>query len=173
MRRAVLVVMPLKARSTRRVSSVFSGCVRVDCVRCRTEHWVDGLFDYHARVECSAGDTAHSGEGQATMALSPAELAHRALYAAPDVMVLIDASGVIRFANRQVIAVFGYGLETVIGKSMAELVPQFCRAGYIARDEKSLGELGVRAVGAQVNQSEGPARGRDGVSGGDERESHR
>jgi protein-histidine pros-kinase len=85
------------------------------------------------------------------MTLSPAELAHRALYAAPDAMVLIDASGVIRFANKQVIAVFGYGLETVIGTSMAELVPQFCRGGYIARGEKRLSELGVRAVGAQVN----------------------
>ena len=85
------------------------------------------------------------------MTISPAELAHRALDAAPDAMMLVDVSGVIRFANRQVMALFGYSPERVIGKSMGQLVPQCCRGGYIANGEKGLGELGVGLIGAQGN----------------------
>jgi PAS domain S-box-containing protein len=85
------------------------------------------------------------------MTLSPAELAHRVLDAAPDAMMLIDNSGVIRFANRQVMALFGYSPERVIGKSMGQLVPQCCRGRYIAHRENGLEELGVRLAGEEVN----------------------
>jgi len=41
------------------------------------------------------------------MLLAPPELARRALEAAPDAMLIIDASGIIWFTNRQVLALFG------------------------------------------------------------------
>lgn len=85
------------------------------------------------------------------MTNSTAELAHRALDAAPDAMMLVDDFGVIRFANRQVIALFGYSPERVIGKSMGQLLPQCCPGGYIAHREEDPGELGVRLIGAEVN----------------------
>jgi PAS domain-containing protein len=41
------------------------------------------------------------------MRSTPSELARSALDAAPDAMVIIDPSGVIRFANRQLSVLFG------------------------------------------------------------------
>lgn len=43
----------------------------------------------------------------ATMLSIPPELARSALEAAPDAMIIIDASGTIRFTNRQLFALFG------------------------------------------------------------------
>ena len=40
-------------------------------------------------------------------AVHTTELARHALDAAPDAMIIIDAAGTIRFANRQVSALFG------------------------------------------------------------------
>ncbi|WP_297900115.1 ATP-binding protein [Metallibacterium sp.] len=85
------------------------------------------------------------------MTISPAELAHRALDAAPDAMLLVDDSGVIRFANRQVVALFGYLPEGVIGKSMGQLVPQCCRGGSNAHGEKGVDERGVWPIRAEGN----------------------
>ena len=45
---------------------------------------------------------------QTGMQSTPSELARSALEAAPDAMIIIDDAGIIRFANRQVSALFGY-----------------------------------------------------------------
>ena len=37
-----------------------------------------------------------------------AELIHSALESAPDAMIIVEPEGTIRFANRQVSALFGY-----------------------------------------------------------------
>jgi PAS domain S-box-containing protein len=55
--------------------------------------------------------------------LSP-ELARSALDAAPDAIVIIDDSGVICFANRQVSALFGYIHDELIGKPVECLMPE-------------------------------------------------
>jgi PAS domain S-box-containing protein len=55
------------------------------------------------------------------MRLAPSELARSALEAAPDAMIIIDASGSIRFVNRQVSALFGYEQDEIIGKSIEHL----------------------------------------------------
>ncbi|MGA2778739.1 MAG: PAS domain-containing protein, partial [Steroidobacteraceae bacterium] len=39
---------------------------------------------------------------------APPELARSALDAAPDAMIIVDGSGTIRYANRQLSALFGY-----------------------------------------------------------------
>ena len=60
------------------------------------------------------------------------ELAHRALDAAPDAMIILDEDGIIRFANRQVSTLFGYGMwATLLGRYLAALdVPE----GAVGRD---------------------------------------
>ena len=55
--------------------------------------------------------------------ISP-ELARSALDAAPDAMIIIDAAGTIRYANRQVSALFGYPHEDIVGKEVEQLMPE-------------------------------------------------
>jgi PAS domain S-box-containing protein len=62
-----------------------------------------------------------------------AELARGALDAAPDAMIIIDASGVIRFANRQVSALFGYPHEQLIGKPVEALIPERFRTRHVGQ----------------------------------------
>jgi len=67
------------------------------------------------------------------MLTASAELARSALDAAPDAMVIIDASGVIRFANRQVSALFGYPHEQLIGKPVEVLIPERFRTRHVGQ----------------------------------------
>src|SRR5579863_4220399 len=62
----------------------------------------------------------------------PSELARSALDAAPDAMIIIDPSGVIRFANRQLTSIFGYDHDEIIGRSVELLMPERFRARHIA-----------------------------------------
>jgi PAS domain S-box-containing protein len=60
----------------------------------------------------------------------PAELARTVLDAAPDALIVIDAGGVIRFANRQATVLFGYGHDDMVGHSMERLLPERFRARH-------------------------------------------
>jgi PAS domain S-box-containing protein len=58
------------------------------------------------------------------------------LEAAPDAMVIIDAAGMICFANRQVSALFGYPHDEMIGRNVEMLMPERFRQRHVAyRDE--------------------------------------
>ena len=48
----------------------------------------------------------------------PPDLARSALDAAPDAMIIIDSAGIIRYANRQVTALFGYPHDDIIGREV-------------------------------------------------------
>ena len=50
-------------------------------------------------------------ETDAVMLTLGSDLARRVLDAAPDAMIIIDDSGTVRFANRQVSALFGFPQE--------------------------------------------------------------
>jgi PAS domain S-box-containing protein len=65
----------------------------------------------------------------------PFELARSVLDAAPDAMLLTDASGVIRFANRQASALFGYPHDDMIGLSIEQLMPQRFRPRHAVHRE--------------------------------------
>lgn len=82
--------------------------------------------------------------GLATMTFPTPELARRALDAAPDAMMIVDDCGVICFANRQAIALFGYSPEGTIGKEMGQLIPESTRAAYSVQRENLADELRVR-----------------------------
>src|SRR5215831_16834012 len=62
------------------------------------------------------------------MLSTSSELARRALDAAPDAMIIIDDAGIIRFANRQVSALFGYSHDDIVGRSVERLMPERFRA---------------------------------------------
>jgi PAS domain S-box-containing protein len=62
----------------------------------------------------------------------PANLVGTVLDAAPDAMVVIDASGSILFANQQVTALLGYGREELVGLSVDALIPDRFRHRHAA-----------------------------------------
>jgi two-component system, sensor histidine kinase len=82
------------------------------------------------------------------MLSAPAELARHALDAAPDALIIIDASGLIRFANRQVCALFGYAHEEIIDHSIEELMPERFRARHTGHRKHYGAKPRVRPMGA-------------------------
>lgn len=85
------------------------------------------------------------------MLSTPAELARSALDSAPDAMVIIDASGAVRFANRQVSVLFGYPHDELIDQSIEKLMPERFRGRHIARRESYVTNLRVRPMGAGLD----------------------
>jgi PAS domain S-box-containing protein len=78
----------------------------------------------------------------------PAELARDALEAAPDAMIIIDASGIIRYANRQVAVLFGYPHDEIIGQNVEQLMPERFRIRHVGHREGYTGNLRVRPMGS-------------------------
>src|SRR5271157_142808 len=82
------------------------------------------------------------------MRTTPPDLARSALDAAPDAMLIIDASGVIRFTNQQVSALFGFSHDEIIGQSIEALMPERFRSRHVAHREHYINTLRVRPMGA-------------------------
>jgi PAS domain S-box-containing protein len=78
---------------------------------------------------------------------TPPELARSALDAAPDAMIIIDASGIIRFTNRQVSALFGYEHDEIVGESIEMLIPERFRARHAGYREGYVNNVRVRLMG--------------------------
>ena len=85
------------------------------------------------------------------MRSTPPELARSALDAAPDAMIIIDASGLIRFANRQVFALFGHDHDSIVGKSIESLMPTRFRARHVGHREQYTQTVRVRPMGAGLD----------------------
>ena len=83
----------------------------------------------------------------AAMLTLASDLARRVLDAAPDAMIVIDASGIVRFANRQVSALFGYPHESLIGQSVEILMPERFRHCHVGHRQDYLDNLRVRPMG--------------------------
>jgi two-component system, sensor histidine kinase len=79
-----------------------------------------------------------------------AELARGALDAAPDAMIILDASGIIRFANRRVSALFGYTHEEVIGKNVESLMPERFRTRHADHRQAYIKTPRVRGMGEDL-----------------------
>ena len=77
----------------------------------------------------------------------PPELARSALEAAPDAMIIIDATGVIRFANKQVSALFGYTHDDVIGREVEQLMPERYRSRHLGHRDGYVRNVRVRPMG--------------------------
>ena len=61
----------------------------------------------------------------------PGELARSALEAAPDAMIIVDAGGIVRFANQQASALFGYPHDELVGQPLEQLMPERFRGRHI------------------------------------------
>lgn len=81
------------------------------------------------------------------MLSASADLARNALEAAPDAMLIVDGDGIIRFANRQVSALFGYTHDEVIGLSVEQLMPERFRNRHVAHRLGFAGALRARPMG--------------------------
>ena len=76
------------------------------------------------------------------------ELARSVLDAAPDAMIIIDDSGLIFFANRQVSTLFGYPHVDIIGKPVEFLMPERFRDRHLAHRQIYARSVRVRPMGA-------------------------
>jgi PAS domain S-box-containing protein len=81
------------------------------------------------------------------MLSTPPELARSALDAAPDAMIIIDRAGIVRFANRQVSAVFGHPHDEIIGQGVEQLMPERFRARHAGHRRSYVDSLRVRPMG--------------------------
>ena len=70
------------------------------------------------------------------------------LEAAPDAMVIVDESASIVVVNRQVVNIFGYEPEELLGRPIETLVPERYREGHHALREGFLAQPGVRPMGS-------------------------
>jgi PAS domain S-box-containing protein len=75
------------------------------------------------------------------------ELARSALDAAPDALIIVDAAGTVRFANRQASALFGYTHEELIGQPLERLLPERFRARHVGDREGFFGAPRPRPMG--------------------------
>ena len=85
------------------------------------------------------------------MRTAPPDLARIALDAAPDAMLIIDAAGLIRFANQQVFAVFGYSHDEIIGQKIEALMPERFRTRHVNHREHYIDTVPVRPMGAGLD----------------------
>ena len=78
--------------------------------------------------------------------ISP-ELARSALDAAPDAMIIIDAAGIVRYANRQVSALFGYPHDALVGRDIEQLLPERYRRRHVGHREDYIRNIRLRPMG--------------------------
>jgi two-component system, sensor histidine kinase len=77
----------------------------------------------------------------------PPDLARSALEAAPDAMMMIESSGIIRYANRQASALFQYPHEEIIGRLIEDLMPERFRARHVGHRDIYFCNLRLRPMG--------------------------
>jgi PAS domain S-box-containing protein len=75
------------------------------------------------------------------------ELVRSVLDSAPDAMIIIDARGIIRFANRQVTALFGHANGDVVGRPVEILLPERFRHRHVAHRQGYSSNVRVRPMG--------------------------
>src|ERR1700722_3335824 len=85
------------------------------------------------------------------MLTTPAEFARGALEAAPDAMIIIDASGIVCYANRQVSTLFGYTHDEIIGQNVERLMPERFRGRHVGHRDGYTSNVRVRPMGAGLH----------------------
>ncbi len=85
------------------------------------------------------------------MLTAPPNLARSVLDAAPDAMLVIDGSGIVRFANRQVSALFGYLHDEIVGRNVEILMPERFHARHVAHREHYQSTVRVRPMGVGLD----------------------
>jgi PAS domain S-box-containing protein len=62
-------------------------------------------------------------------------------------MIIIDGSGAIRYANRQVSVLFGYSHDDLVGKTVEWLMPERFRARHVGHRKTYFENVRVRPWG--------------------------
>jgi two-component system CheB/CheR fusion protein len=75
------------------------------------------------------------------------DLVRSVLESLPDAMIIVDATGRIRFANAQVERLFGYQPSEVLGWDIEQLLPERFRQRHVAHRQGYLGSVRVRPMG--------------------------
>jgi PAS domain S-box-containing protein len=78
------------------------------------------------------------------------ELARTLLELAPDATVVVDAHGIIVFANAQIEQTFGYRAEEIVGSSIESLLPERFRAAHPRHRERFAMQPKSRPMGADL-----------------------
>jgi two-component system, sensor histidine kinase len=81
------------------------------------------------------------------------------LASAPDAIIVVDATGCVRYANNQLTVLFGYSAAEVVGQSMEMLLPERVHQRHVAHRQHFHRNLRFRPMGAG---QELLARHRDG-----------
>jgi len=76
------------------------------------------------------------------------ELVRSVLDSLPDAMIIIDPSGTIRLANRQVSEMFGYAAAEVVGAKVEMLLPERYRGRHVGHRNGYGKSIRVRPMGA-------------------------
>src|ERR1700733_7086793 len=85
------------------------------------------------------------------MLTTPAEFARGALEAAPDAMIIIDSSGIVCYANREVSTLFGYAHDEIIGQNVEQLMPERFRSRHFGHRDSYTSSVRVRPMGAGLD----------------------
>ncbi len=93
------------------------------------------------------------------MFTAPSELARAALQSAPDAMIIVDALGMIVFANAQMCALFGYARGELVGQNIESLVPEESRRAHAVLRNRYMSCPQRRSMGVALELR---ARRRDG-----------
>jgi PAS domain S-box-containing protein len=89
----------------------------------------------------------------------PTALVPSILDSAPDAVIVVDKSGTIIFANRQVTALFGYQQSELVGSNIDLLLPEHLRAQHVAHRQHYADRARLRPMGIGLDLS---ARRRNG-----------
>lgn len=68
-------------------------------------------------------------------------------HATPDAMLIINAAGVIRLANAQATALFGYSQDELLGRSVESLIPERYRLKHYENRDRFMERPGVMTAG--------------------------
>jgi len=79
------------------------------------------------------------------------DLVRSVLESAPDAMIIIDDSGTVVFANRQVSMLFGYDREEVVNQPIERLLPERFRTRHVAHRRSYTRTVRVRPMGAGLD----------------------
>jgi PAS domain S-box-containing protein len=66
-------------------------------------------------------------------------------------MIIIDSAGVVRYANRQVSALFGYAHDEIIDQNVERLMPERFRRRHVGHRSGYVGNVRVRPMGAGLD----------------------
>lgn len=86
-----------------------------------------------------------------TLRMLSSELVRSVLDSAPDAMIIIDSTGNIVFANRQVSALFGHAPEDLVGGPIEVLLPERFRRRHVGHRRDYTSNVRVRPMGAGLD----------------------